>query len=60
MVLLMDNGIKTCCTDLRDFIDYWGPANVQSGFGGVRILVGDEYKVFRVCPFCGVELVSEN
>ena len=56
----MAGELNKCCTDLRDFIDYWGPANVQSGFGGVRILVGDRYKVFRVCPFCGTGLVSEN
>ena len=36
VIMLQKENIQTCCSDLRDFIDYWGPANVQAGFGGIR------------------------
>ena len=50
-----------CCDALRRFIAYWGPANVMTGFGAVRVLTqGDEYEPFKVCPFCGRHLMPEN
>ena len=50
-----------CCQDLRDFINYWGTINVLTGFGMVQVLTRDnEYRAFKVCPYCGRQLLAEN
>jgi len=52
----MAENIKLCCSEFRDFIEFWKTLNKDKDFSAGSAPEENTYKPFNNCPYCGSKI----